>query len=257
MNDIRSEAGCQAAPANETVSALLGLPAQDGYCVGSRPVRLEHRKQPERESVTRFSCASWRCQICCARLRLELGLHLGRKLLQARGHLFTQASEPERWESDRKALSRRADSWARIAWPDHVGLIVGVQHCEIGEALADGREAVRHVGKALLAIRHDLPVTRARVRPVSTSRDWTPPVQPPAYKREGWVTVTDPQPVLDCLGKLGIETRSVQQGRSRWTVYYEVPEHLKAQVQAALSQISSIQPNANAAYLGQVGPPAL
>lgn len=231
------------ADAEKRIGELLGLPPPSGWCGGTKPMRLRSREDPK-ERIMRMSCRSWKCLVCRETLKRRAGQHFGLKLLMSSGMLFEQESLPEAWATDQKRLKRMKASWVRIGCAGQPGVIIGSAEPPFGRAITDWEMAVSRLGKAL---RELVPVWKdeeSYCRPISCSRDWTPPKKPPKYERVGWVRCAKPEELVDAIRGVGLSARfrPADDKGLLWDVSYEIPDQdaeRMADLEAALAEVEA------------------
>lgn len=231
--------------AEDRIEALLGLPPMRGWCNAGRTAHLESVQNPRQQRLTRFSCGAWFCRVCSARKRMSAGQHYAMQLLLADGVLFERSYQPHEWDAIRQAFvrSKRGPvSWVKIGSADQPGVIIGCSPAPEGWTVFTDREAaVVRLGELL---RNMMPVrTGKHCKPISCSRDWTPPKKPKRYRLLRWVRVSEPEPILRALDAVGIQGKARQHNSSGvWDVTFEVPDGWnEAQRDALVSQICCIK----------------
>ncbi len=211
------------------IRELLDLPNSKKWCRGgSRPMRLRSRKNPK-EKIMALWCQSWRCKICREALLRRAGEHFGVMILRSKGMIFDQLSEPEKWPAQQKQFRRQGVSWVRIGCVDHPGIIIGsappsVAKCHVHN---DWETAVTLLGKSLRDLGTAWDEGESRIRPITSSHDWSLPETESKYERIGVVRCTKPESLVDALNAIGIPShfRPADGKGLRWDVTYDIPEH--------------------------------
>lgn len=232
------------------IDELLGLPGPQGFCQGFTSATiagsLQYRRNSAKKMIARFSCKSWRCRICSARKRLELGRHFATKLLLSGGDLFEEDSDPDRWKSDSQRLRRLGASWVRVAISEETGTVLGSLPKRTGTPFSDPEQAIRRLGQVLSRMVPQWNGPHSKARPVVNSSGWTPPKKASKYELIGWIPkVTNWQAVVAALGELGVTAYPRKgSGDVAWSVAFEIPEGVYwAEVEVALTLRCCLEEN--------------
>lgn len=230
---------------------LLGISPPTSDCPRrSRSVRLQHRRDPDEQRVTRYSCGAWLCPVCSVRLRLVRGLHYAQMLLQIdKTCCLWQREVPagkEAWSAYKRKLNRRGACWVRFGAIDAQGIVLGSDVMpEEERPFRDVDAVVSRLGEALRMM--PLETANERIRPINSCDKWKPNDDKSDYVRMEWLAVSDHRALAARLESIGVKCwvhqRSDQDrvlrrtGREYlWDVSYHVDDERRDAIEGVIGE---------------------